>query len=118
MHLTLHSQVLSGTDPFPEDSDEVILDRITAGVRPGWPLDPSKLLADELRELIEACWNQEPNERPTVSKVLQILTKLGGAQNKEQATTFMEDPDDDVLMRGWEHIPKKGALESAATPRI
>ena len=96
-------QVLSGTDPFPDESDEEIPDIVAAGARPGWPLDPPNFLVDELREQVEACWNQEPNKRPTAFEVLQTLVTLGEARRQEFVIS-VEDSDDEGTIGDWEYV--------------
>lgn len=85
---------MSGTIPFPSESDEEIVDRVTAGRRPEWPSNnPSKLL----RKQIEASWNQEPNERPAAFKVLRTLLTLDEAQH-QKSTISVQDLDDEVTV--------------------
>ena len=103
-------QVLSGTTPFPDESDEVIMDKVTAGLRPTWPSNPSRWLVGKLWEQIEVCWQQEPNGRPTSFEVLQTLLALSEAQHQERAALSVED---EALMWEWEHIkdnPEKSAF--------
>ena len=102
MHLTSGSQVLSGTTPFPNESDEEIVDKITRGLRPEWSsANPSQKLANALWEHIEACWNQEPKERPTAFEVLQTLLALG--EDKYQVpVASVENAEDDPMVREWE----------------
>ena len=111
--LNLCPQVLSGTAPFPNESDEEVLDRVSKGLRPGRPSNPPKWLADGLWGQIEACWKQEPNERPTASEVLQTLSALSEAQNQGRSPVVAEDPYDEALMLGWEYVkggPEEGGF--------
>jgi len=86
-------QVLTGTTPFTDESDEEIVDKVAAGLRPDRPPDdPSRELADELWEQIVACWDSKPNERPTASKVLRAL---GEVKQREDAG----DSDDETVVR-------------------
>ena len=72
------------------------------GLRPEWPSNnPSQGLVDELWEQTEACWNQEPDERPTVSRVLQTLQVLSGVQ-RQVTMTSVEDSDDESVMMEWD----------------
>ena len=74
------------------------------GVRPGWPPNnPWKWSVDELRGQIEACWNQEPNERPTALKVLQTLVTLDEARHQE-CVISAEDSDDEATIGEWENV--------------
>ena len=102
MHLTSGSQVLSGTTRFPNESDEEIVDKITRGLRPEWSsANPSQKLANALWEHIEACWNQEPKERPTAFEVLQTLLALG--EDKYQVpVASVENAEDDPMVSEWE----------------
>lgn len=102
LHLTPRSQVLSGTAPFPNESDEEIVHKVTIGSRPERPSNnPPNWLVDELWKQIEVCWSQQPNVRPTASKVLQALLALGKAHHQEPVVS-VEGSDDEAEMWGWE----------------
>ena len=91
---------MSGTTPFHNEGDDEIADKVTTGVRPEWPSNnPSQELVDGLWEQIEACWSQEPNERPTASKAL--LTLMALAEARRQGAEVSEV---DVMRRGWERV--------------
>ena len=84
-HLSLsqrfaQSQTLTNTTPFSKENSEEVVDMVAMGVRPKWPPnDPPKWL----REQIEACWSQEPDERPTAFNVLkQIEASLNQEPDK------------------------------------
>ena len=103
-HPTPRPQVLSGTIPFPGKRDEDIVDRVAMGVRPSPPPDnPSKWSVGDLWEQIEACWNQEPNGRPTASKVLQILQGLGESKHQESVVS-MENFGNKAMVRKQECV--------------
>ena len=96
-HLNLRPQVLSGTTPFPKESDEEIVGGVNIGLRPEW--SPNGPIQKSVDELIEACWNQEPKERPTASSVLQTLLALG--EEKPQAPMEpLKLPVDDA----WDYL--------------
>ena len=79
-------------------------DKVTSGSRPEWPSNNQlQQLVDELWEQIVAYWNQEPNGRPTVFKVLQTLRVLGEAQHQEPVIS-VEDSDDEATMGEWEQV--------------
>ena len=102
-HLTLRPQVLSGTTPFPNESDEEIVDELATGSRPERPSnDPSQRLVDELWEQIVTSWNQEPNGRPTVFKILRTLRVLDEPQH--QSIVSKEDFSDEMGVRDWEFV--------------
>jgi len=66
---------------------------VVAGLRPVRPSgDPSRELADELWEQIVACWNNEPNKRPSA---LEVLRTLGEAKHREDA----DDSDEETAVR-------------------
>ena len=74
------------------------------GLRPGRPSDsPSQGLIDEIWEQIEACWNHEPNARPTALRVLQTLLALSEARHVELVAS-VEDSDDVATIGEWEHV--------------
>ena len=88
-------QVLTGTAPFPVESDEEVVGMVAAGLRPGRPSDDlPQGSADELWELITVCWGAEPYERPTA---LEVLRALGEAKHREDA----EDSDEETAVREW-----------------
>jgi len=95
------TQILTGTTPFPNESDEEIVDKVTEGLRPDRPFDsPSQGLLDELWEQIVVCWNQDPNERPTAPRVLR---ELGEAKSLEPVMP-VEDPDRGMVMKEWNWV--------------
>ena len=97
--LTLRSQVLSGTAPFPDRGDETITDKVVAGFQPEWPSDnPSQKLVGGLWEEIVACWSKEPNERPTAFEVQLALTKF----EYSEPVVSVEDSDDELVMMEWD----------------
>ena len=95
---------MTGTTLFPNECDGEIANKITKGFRPEWPSNnPSQKLVDALREHVEACWNQEPDERPTALEVLQTLLTLGEVRQPELVVS-VENPEDDEAMREWEQV--------------
>ena len=66
---------------------------VTAGLRPEQRSDNlSQGLIDEVWEQIVACWNNEPNERPTA---IEVLRALGEAEHWED----VEDSDEETGVR-------------------
>jgi len=60
-------------------------------------------LAGALWEQIRACWDQEPKERPTISKALETLLVLG--ETYQQGTVVsLGDPDDEIMIGEWEQV--------------
>jgi len=74
---------------------------IAAGLRPERPSNgPSQGMINELWEQIMACWNQDPNKRPTASEVLGALREV---KQREPAVS-MEDSYDEMMMREWDWV--------------
>jgi len=92
------AQILTGTTPFPNESNEEIVDKVTEGLRPDRPFDsPSHGISDELWKQIVVCWDQEPNERPTAP---QVLRALGEAKHREPVIP-VEGSDGGMVMKEW-----------------
>jgi hypothetical protein len=105
---------LTGTTPFPNASDEEIVAGVGMGYRPDYPYKiPSQGLVDELWDQIEACWHDDPEQRPAALTVLQFLQGLNQERTQEETQEFRElqeskepqeplerDDDDDA----WECI--------------
>jgi len=110
---------LTGTTPFPCENDEKIADIVPAGLRPERPSNiVSQGTLDGLWEQVVACWNQEPNGRPTA---LRVLRALGEAKHREPVVSA-EDSDDGMIMREWDWVEgepeESGFLESSRRPKV
>jgi len=67
-------EIFTGDVPFASKKQEMpILRIIYEGGRPEMPKEISDCLW--LKDLLEQCWHQDPKQRPTVSKVVDTLTK-------------------------------------------
>ena len=90
------------------------MNRVATGLRPEWPSsNPPQGLADALWQQIEACWRQEPKERPTASNVLAALLALGGGTYHYEPPVSVGGPDDEAAIGEWEHIedgPEEGTF--------
>ena len=103
---------MTGTTLFPNECDREIADKIAKGSRPEWSSNnPSQKLVDALREHVEACWKQEPKERPTALEVLQTLLTLGEGKQQEPMVP-VEPPEDDEAMREWEQAGSTSELST------
>ncbi|KAJ6602966.1 kinase-like domain-containing protein, partial [Mycena sp. CBHHK59/15] len=64
-------EILTGTAPFFElTNDAAVIMKVIEGHRPS---RPATGLEDDLWKLIEDCWRQEPDQRPTVTEIIQRL---------------------------------------------
>ena len=89
---------------IPNKSDEEIANKVPTGLRPEWPSsNPPRGLVGALWEQIKACWNQEPKERPTISKVVETLLTLGETYHHE-LVACVGDQDDEGMTGEWEHV--------------
>ena len=67
-------QAFTGAVPFDDITTEMALLAIMSGKRPRRPSHSS--FTDELWTSTQNCWNQDPDSRPEVSKVLEVLGGL------------------------------------------
>ena len=106
---------MAGTAPFPNESDKEIAEKVAGGLRPEWPANnPSQRLVDELREQIMACWNQEPNQRPTAPKILLVLDEV----EQREPVASVEDSDDEVMMREWDGLEDRAFWGRLRRPKV
>jgi hypothetical protein len=72
--------MFSGEIPFYEDrSDMRVILGLIDGLRPSRPEGDScriRGLTDEVWNLIETCWAEDPSQRPTATQVVERLRKL------------------------------------------
>jgi hypothetical protein len=72
--------MFSGEIPFYEDpSDMRVILGLIGGLRPIRPKDDSckiRGLTDEVWNLIETCWTQDPTQRPTATQLVEHLRAL------------------------------------------
>jgi hypothetical protein len=60
--------------PFHDKSDtEAVVIVTTTNQRPSRPINQE--LTDQLWEMIERCWREEPSQRPTIREVVALLEK-------------------------------------------
>ncbi|KAK8892324.1 hypothetical protein M9Y10_029550 [Tritrichomonas musculus] len=64
-------EILTGHRPYYEfhSAKEISHEIINKGTRPSFDIP----IGTSYRKLIERCWSQEPNERPTFSEIVQLL---------------------------------------------
>ena len=118
------TQILTGTAPFPRESDQEIVDKVVMGLRPEWSsISPPQGLADALWYHIRTCWRQEPEGRPTASKMLETLLVLSETypyQSESDSeplvpslSTFKPLHDDGEHAHGFSHLPQDVTTEAA-----
>ena len=67
-------EVLSGQAPFAAYRDSEVVFMVLGGERPERPQgDAGKLFTGEIWEVLELCWKQQPNDRPSLKRVLSAL---------------------------------------------
>jgi len=81
------------------------METINIGLRPEWPPGaPPQGLGDAIWQQVEACWSQEPEDRPTTLEVLQALQKL--SEERPQVSQEPREPSSDDT---WDYV--EDALE-------
>ena len=94
---------MTGAAPFQNKSDE-ITNKVPTGLRPEWPSgNPPHGLVGALWEQIKVCWNQEPKEQPTISKVVETLLTLDETYHHEPVAC-VGDQDDEAMNGEWERV--------------
>ena len=72
-------EVFTGEIPFDKWVDRAVASLILEGSRPEMPEDAQTVgLTSEMWEIIEACWQQDPEERPTTEEVMRRWEKCTG----------------------------------------
>ncbi|TFK53944.1 kinase-like protein [Heliocybe sulcata] len=71
-------EVFSGQIPFQESQDTTVILKVYRQERPSRPGGEStEALTDFMWNVIEMCWQQEPEKRPSIHAVLDALEKAG-----------------------------------------
>lgn len=90
-------EMFTGMTPFKEYDICDIKTTLNKGGRP--PL--SRLTcARELKDLIVACWHQDPDQRPSFKSIVAILDSTGYSEEKQSHCDFLDAPDclDDLVL--------------------
>lgn len=75
-------EAFTGKTPFEELRNEAVVPWILEGGRPKIPKNPRAVgLTDEVWELLESCWQQNPKKRPTIEGVARRWKKFVGHNN-------------------------------------
>ncbi len=69
---------------IPQLSPEAIVERVTNGESPSYrPVIPTEVCSEKWRELIETCWNEDPNQRPTFDDILYSINSIQRYKNMD-----------------------------------
>jgi hypothetical protein len=91
---------------FDFSNDYLVMSAMLQGKRlpcPTHELSRTRGLKDKIWHIIEACWNQDPNKRPTASKVVESIRNLPNLPpdlrplndfDKSSEVLSMDDPAD------------------------
>ncbi|KAH8829920.1 kinase-like domain-containing protein, partial [Flagelloscypha sp. PMI_526] len=67
-------EVVSGKPPFPELNDARAMLAVLTGKRPARP--SADCMTDELWQLVEQCWDQEPDRRPSCEEIIKAFERI------------------------------------------
>ena len=85
-------KIYTGHIPFHIARDSTVIMKVLGGSRPPRPADAS-LLSDEIWKVIEMCWNQEPQDRPSAESVLEHLPLAGVVDDRPSADDHLAPSD-------------------------
>jgi hypothetical protein len=89
-------EVLSGRVPFAQDTDFIVIRKVSEGRCPERPLEGASF-TDDLWKTLEKCWSFQPKDRPSVEAVLESLghasvaTATNSALQRLISRSFTED---------------------------
>ena len=75
-------EISSGYPPFKDNISNIGIHALAIAINNGARETPIPNTPKEYQELYENCWNQIPEERPNISKILDEFTKMGFGINK------------------------------------
>lgn len=104
----LFYEMLTGTRPFQEISENEVGNHIAKGATPKFPRDPP--IDRRLRRLVRRCWRFEPRKRPSFGRLLEGMYACSAALKREEeegivtvrsssscdAATSDDDEDEDL----------------------
>ena len=75
-------ETFSGAVPFGNLKSEMVVLRVLRGGRPERPRNAQAVgLTDEMWKLLQRCWQQDPDKRPTMEEVVRRWQKFVGRNN-------------------------------------
>jgi hypothetical protein len=92
---------MTGLLPFSSLSNYVVITKVTSGGRPERPKDfvAAARLTDDIWNVTERCWRQQPDERLEIDKVLELLntaSRFWNPQTQDPASTSTSDSNLDI----------------------
>ena len=86
-------KIYTGRIPFHKITrDSTVMKKVLEGSRPPRPADTS-LLSDEIWKVIEMCWNQEPQSRPSADSVIEQLPLAGIVDDRPSGDDHLAPSD-------------------------
>ncbi|KAJ7472836.1 kinase-like domain-containing protein [Mycena latifolia] len=84
-------EILSGKIPFYDIPEPAVIFKVAIeGVRPARPVTWPRIAAYNIWGLIQDCWRNESDLRPTATEIVQRLVGLIGAKNTQSGTDWDE----------------------------
>ena len=86
-------KIYTGDVPFHKIvRDGTVMKKVVEGSRPPRPADTS-LLSNEIWKVIEMCWNQEPQDRPSAESVIDQLPLAGVVDDRPSRDDHLAPSD-------------------------
>ena len=86
-------KIYTGHFPFHKIHREIIvMMKVVEGSRPPRPAD-TNLLSNEIWKVIEMCWNQEPEDRPSAESVIEHLPLAGVVDDRPSVDDHLAPSD-------------------------
>jgi len=86
-------KICTGYIPFHKITrDSTVMLKVVEGSRPPRPADTS-LLSDEIWKVIEMCWNQAPQDRPSAESVIEQLPLAGIVDDRPSGDDYLAPSD-------------------------
>ena len=86
-------KIYTGHIPFHHIARDItVIKTVVKGSRPPRPADTS-LLSDEIWKVIEMCWNQQPQDRPTAESVIEQLPLAGVVDDRPSGDDHLAPSD-------------------------
>ena len=85
-------KIYTGHVPFYKIRDIQVMKKVVEGSRPPRPANTS-LLSNEIWKVIEMCWNQEPQDRPSAESVIEQLPLAGIVDDRPSGDDHLAPSD-------------------------